>query len=141
MLFFPLAYLSCLENDLKMKSIAIILILTLAGCASIQQTRQPRVHHVVICWLKEAGNVSQRQQIVKAARSFRSIPGVLEVYSGRVLPSDRQIVDDSFDVAIIVSLADQKSLAAYLAHPRHQKAKDEILLPLVRKIVVYDVTE
>lgn len=141
MVFFPLAFLSGLENDLKMKSVAIILILTLAGCATIHQTRQPSIHHVVICWLKEAGNVSQRQQIVETARSFRSIPGVLEVRSGEVLPSDRQIVDDSFDVAIIVSLADQKSLEAYLAHPTHQKAKDKILLPLVRKIVVYDFTE
>jgi hypothetical protein len=50
-------------------------------------------------------------------------------------------VDDSFDVAISVTFADQEAMRAYLAHPLHQRARDEILLPMVEKIVVYDFQE
>jgi hypothetical protein len=47
-------------------------------------------------------------------------------------------VDDSFDVGIIVEVRDEKGLKEYLDHPIHQKAKKEILLPLVDRVLVYD---
>ena len=75
------------------------------------------------------------------SKTFRKIPGVLDVRAGQVVPSDREIVDDSFDVGIIVTVPDRRRLAEYLTHPVHQKARDDILLPLVGKIVVYDFIE
>ena len=78
---------------------------------------------------------------MEASRSFGKIPGVLDVRVGEVLESNRKIVDDSFDVAITLSFADTRSLTEYLAHPVHQKARDEILLPIIKKIVVYDFKE
>ena len=50
-------------------------------------------------------------------------------------------IDDSFDVGILIVVPDSKSLTEYLEHPIHQKAKEEVLLPLVKKIVVYDFQE
>ena len=61
--------------------------------------------------------------------------------AGQAVLSDRKIVDDSFDVAILVIVPDQKRLAEYLDHPIHQKAKKDTLLPLVDRIVVYDFKE
>ena len=55
--------------------------------------------------------------------------------------SDRKIVDDSFDVGILIQVQDEAALQQYLDHPRHQKAKDEILLPLIEKVLVYDFME
>ena len=81
------------------------------------------VPHVVLCWLKEPGNDQHRQQIAEVSTSFLEIHGVLEVRAGQVVSSDREIVDDSFDVAILVIVPDQKRLAEYLDHPIHQKAK------------------
>ena len=74
-------------------------------------------------------------------QSFQSIPGVLDAQVGRVVLSDRKIVDDSFDVGILIQVQDEAALQQYLDHPRHQKAKDEILLPLIEKVLVYDFME
>jgi len=81
-----------------------------------------------------------RRSIIVASKSFGDIPGVVDVHAGSVLPSRRQIVDDSFDVAIIITFANEQAMHAYLDHPTHKDAVEHIIRPLVRKIVVYDFT-
>ncbi|HBE23040.1 MAG TPA: stress protein, partial [Verrucomicrobiales bacterium] len=54
--------------------------------------------------------------------------------------SDRPVVDDSFDVALLVRFTDVAALHAYEADPRHVKEVKEVLLPLTKKIQVYDFT-
>lgn len=100
-----------------------------------------RIQHVVLFWLKEPGNPQAREKIVRASREFASIPGVLDVRVGTVLSSDRPIVDDSFDVALVVSCKTEQALADYLAHPKHTQAVEQIVKPLVGKILVYDFVE
>ena len=124
-----------------MRKIVLITLIALMGCSTFREVHRDKVHHVVLCWLKDSGNASQRRRIMEASRSFGKIPGVLDVRVGEVLESNRKIVDDSFDVAITLSFADTRSLTEYLAHPVHQKARDEILLPIIKKIVVYDFKE
>ena len=126
-----------------MRLILSVLLFGMQGCVTIDSgsLHQQALHHVVLCWLKEPGNVEQRKQIVEVSKSFRKIPGVLDIRVGQVVASDRAIVDDSYDVAILVVVPDQKSLDEYLAHPVHQKAKNDILVPLVDKILVYDFKE
>ena len=128
----------------SMKLLALLPLLLLSGCISIRIGTPPEqkvIHHVVLCWLKEPGNAEHRKQIVEVTESFRQIPGVLAARAGEVMPSDRDIVDDSFDVGILILVPDAKCLTEYLEHPIHQKAKQETLLPLVEKIVVYDFQE
>ncbi|MDP7010753.1 MAG: Dabb family protein [Verrucomicrobiota bacterium] len=118
--------------------ITTILILTF-GCSSIKQNeREQAVQHVVLCWLKEPGNTEHRNQIIEVSKTFKKIPSVLEVRVGKVIKSNRAIVDDSFDVGILVTVSDVKRLKEYLDHPIHQNAKRNVLLPLVEKVVVYD---
>ena len=118
--------------------ITTILILTF-GCSSIKQNeREQAVQHVVLCWLKEPGSTEHRNQIIEVSKTFGKIPGVLEVRVGKVIKSDRAIVDDSFDVGILVTVSDVERLQEYLDHPIHKKAKQDVLLPLVEKVVVYD---
>jgi hypothetical protein len=121
------------------------LFLCLTGCWSYSTQRiggnlQPgsKIHHIVLCWLKEPGNEEHREQIIKASKLFRDIPGVLNSEAGRVVSSDRTIVDDTFDVGILVVVESQNDLKTYLEHPIHQRAKKETLSPLVDRILVYD---
>lgn len=121
--------------------------LLLLSCISFQPSSQVKakaegtkeIHHFVLCWLKDPGNLEHRKQIIEATHSFRKIPSVIEASAGTAVPSDRSIVDDSFDVGILVVVKDEKSLSSYLEHPHHQKVKKETLLPLVEKILVYDI--
>jgi len=127
-----------------MKSALIFPLLVLSGCVSLgpgTSQKQTSLHHVVLCWLKEPDNIQHRERIVEVTRSFRGIPGVLDARAGQVIASDRAIVDDSFDVGILIVVPDSRRLKEYLEHPIHQKAKNEVLVPLVSKILVYDFQE
>ena len=99
---------------------------------------EKKLNHIVLCWLKKPGDRENIEKIIAMTKSFQSIPGVLDAQAGRVVLSDRKIVDDSFDVGILIQVQDEAALQQYLDHPRHQKAKDEILLPLIEKVLVYD---
>ena len=121
--------------------IATFLILT-GGCVSNHQSeREQALSHVVLCWLKEPGNTEHRNQIIEVSKTFTKIPGVLDVRVGKVIESNRSIVDDIFDVGILVVVLDAKRLQEYLDHPIHQNAKRDVLLPLVEKVLVYDFQE
>jgi len=43
---------------------------------------EAKVYHVVLCWLKEPGNSTARQKIIDVSKSFKSIPGVIDVKAG-----------------------------------------------------------
>lgn len=114
-----------------------------SGC-STQRARSPAatpVSHIVICWLKEPGNPAARAELIRVSRSFADIPGVTTVRAGTVLPSGRQVVDGSYDVAIVMSFTDGNALAEYQSHPRHKQAVKDTLQPLVRKMIIYDFVE
>ena len=114
----------------------------LSACAHfIPTTDEARVYHVVLCWLKEPGNPEARQQIIDVSKGFKSIPGVIAVKAGASIPSDRTIVDDSFDVGILLTFADQQAMNTYLNHPDHKQIVQNVLKPLVTKIIVYDFIE
>ena len=119
----------------------LLLTLFFSGCFSGFQNKKEDskiLTHVVLCWLKDAGNSEQRDRIIKVTETFNDIPSVLDARAGGPIMSERSIVDDSFDVGIIVEVRDEKGLQEYIDHPIHQKAKKEILLPLVERVLVYD---
>ena len=136
-----------------MRTSRLLFILTyislVAGCFSVsfnQKTKHEaddvstcsKLHHIVLCWLKDPGDQKDREKIIEVTRSFMDIPGVLNAQAGQVIMSDREIVDDSFDVGILIVTKNQEDLQKYLDHPIHQQAKKEVLLPLVERILVYD---
>ncbi len=120
----------------------ILALLVFSSCATTieKAVDKARVYHVVLCWLKEPGNAEGRQQIIEVSKTFKAIPGVIGVKAGASIPSDRTIVD-SFDVGILLTFADQKAMQTYLDHPDHKQTVQNVLKPLVSKIVVYDFTE
>jgi hypothetical protein len=124
-----------------MKTLAnAILCLALASCATIAPPAKPgTVDHVVLVWLKRPGNEDDKQTLINKSRELRAIPGIRFLDSGTALPSERPIVDDSFDIAFVMRFDSPAALKAYSLHPVHLKARDE-LLRLSSRILVYDVT-
>lgn len=119
----------------------LVLPLFFSGCFSGFQNKKEDstiLTHVVLCWLKDAGDSEQRDRIIKMTETFNDIPSVLNARAGGPIRSERSIVDDSFDVGIIVEVRDEKGLQEYINHPIHQKAKKEILLPVIERVLVYD---
>ena len=60
------------------------------------------------------------------------------VYVGQPLMSDRDVVDDSFGIALTLIFDDEKSLRQYEADPYHKRISGEIILPNVIRGVIYD---
>jgi len=130
-------------------SLFLSIFLFLSGCYTVHfkdgsisrgenATEEKRLYHVVLCWLKEPGDEMHRKQIIEISKTFQKIPGVIEAQAGEVVMSDRDIVDDSYDVGILIVTKNENELQKYLDHPIHQKAKKDVLVPLVDKILVYD---
>ena len=114
--------------------------LSLISCATIAPpAAHGTVDHVVLLWLKRPGNAADRQAIRAACADLRVLPGIKFLDSGTALASDRPIVDDSFDVGLTMRFDSVKSLRAYETDPRHLKQKTDVLIPLSKKILVYDI--
>ncbi len=96
------------------------------------------VVHTVFLWLKQAGNDTHRHQLIRATDQLRGIPGVRDIRFGEVIDSDRDIVDDSFDVGIYFYFDDVDAMKAYLVHPLHRSIVETEIKPLVDRIVAHD---
>lgn len=119
---------------------AIVLSLALVSCASISPPAgKGTVDHVVVVWLKRPGNEADRRKLRDAGDELRSIPGLRFLDHGTALASERPIVDDSFDVAFVMRFDSAASLHAYEKNPLHVRKVNEVLKPLSRKILIYDV--
>lgn len=94
------------------------------------------ITHVVIFWVD--GSEEKRAKLLEGTAMLSEIPGVLEFRYGPPVPSERDIVDDSFGVAISMTFTDQVAADTYQNHPIHQKFHREYFSPLVSKAVVYD---
>ncbi len=120
----------------------VILILIIFGAGFILGTsrgsERGKLEHVVCIWLKDAGNAAVRQNLMLAAQQLKKIPEVEAIRCGTPLAGTRPMADSSYDVALIVTFKNEKAMEAYLAHPLHQNAVKEILMPIMQKMVIYD---
>jgi len=99
-----------------------------------------QVDHCVFVWLRKPGNAADRAKLVGAARMFaREIPEVKKLTVGQMLPSQRPIVDSTFDVGFVIRFADKAAMDRYEQHPSHRKVVKDLLQPMARKIQVYDL--
>lgn len=123
--------------------LALTLGLLLAGCAGqgVRSESGTRFVHVVFVWLKTPGDAAQIDRLIEATRTLGRIPGVREVRVGRAVPSDRAVVDDSFDVGLYMIFASRDDLEAYQRHPAHVAAVRDTLAPLAARQQVYDFVD
>jgi hypothetical protein len=121
--------------------LALTVAALLSSCATIAPPApKSSVDHVVMFWQKNPGDLADRQKITAAMDRLRVIEGITFLDYGTAVPSDRPVVDDSFDVALLVRFKNVDALHAYESDPRHTKEVKEVLLPLTKKIQVYDFT-
>ena len=121
---------------------ALAVIAFLSGCTTAPKPASAgKLYHVGLVWLKEPGNAEHRQKIVAAAHSFaREIPEVQFLSVGRTLPKTSSWADASFDICFVMRLEDKGAMDRCAKNPVHQKAAQEVFLPLSQKILFYDFT-
>ena len=96
------------------------------------------INHVVICWYEESVDSQTVENAMQAIADFKQIPGILSVKVGRPVPSDRDIVDDTFSLGVYILAKDQASLDAYLIHPIHKAFVENFVKGKAQRVTVYD---
>lgn len=127
-----------------MKRLLLIALVGLSSCTTCplghETTAKGKVEHVVLIWLKKPGDTTDRAAVISTAKKFQAeIPEIQHLSVGTPLASDRSVVDDSFDVGLVMRFANQTDLGVYEKHPAHVKAVKETLQPIAKKLLVYDV--
>ncbi len=122
--------------------------LTLVACApatlaaappAAQGDTAPVVDHVVIAWLNAANrNDAGRAALIECGQRLRTIPGLVSLSIGTAIPSDRPVVDDSFDVAFHFKFASVADMRTYVSHPTHIDFLKTCTTSTVERILVYD---
>lgn len=121
---------------------AVVSVASLGCATSTPPSPHPgRVQHVVVCWLKEPGNVTQRQALIDASRRLNAIPGVIAVSAGSVMPSERAVVDSTFDIALVMTFTDADAMRRYLTAAQHLDMMRNMIQPLTQRVLIYDFAE
>ena len=126
---------------IRQTTILFLCGLVLWGCASAPGGGRQAVHHVVLVWLPEPVGAEGRDALIEATRGLGVIPGVSDLRVGTAVPSERGIVDDSFDVGIVMTFDSVETMNRYLVHPQHLDFVERHVRGRVDRLVVYDVRE
>ncbi len=97
------------------------------------------IKHIVLCWLKEPDNLASLNLVMEISRQLKNIAQVDDLVVGKAVASDRNIVDDSFDVGLVMNFRDHQDLEQYLVHEDHVRRVKEVLVPMCQRILVYDI--
>src|SRR5437870_3315303 len=92
--------------------------------------------HVVIFWTNSNNSKSADALIAGIEEYLKPIPGVLSFHVGRMVPSHRPVVDQSYQVAINLAFRDKKSQDAYQVHPLHVEFVEKVFKPNCVRCVV-----
>jgi hypothetical protein len=94
--------------------------------------------HIVIFWTDPAMPGAAEELIAGANKHLKAIPGATQFHVGKMSPSARPVVEQSYQVALNLIFPDKKAEQEYQAHPQHLEFIAKYLKPLVKKVVVYD---
>lgn len=93
--------------------------------------------HIVVFWTKDDPQAAEK--LAEAAhRLLQPIPGILSFHVGRMVPSSRSVVDQSYQVALNLTFANKKAEEEYQVHPRHIEFVENYFKPLCTRVVIYD---
>jgi len=97
-----------------------------------------RFSHVVIFWTDPA-NPGAVDELMDGARKYlQPIPGVLHFHIGKMVGSERPVVEQTYQVALNTVFAGKQAQDDYQVHPLHLEFVARYVKPLVKRVVVYD---
>ena len=128
-----------------MKDLFIVIFLSLLTSVpavgnhsnDITPKEKPVFIHSVYFWLKDSVTDAQRKEFMDLLRSFRKIKSVSKVFVASPAGTKRTVVDNTYDVALIVMLKDKAAHDHYQADQIHRDAI-KIFEGWIQDIRIYD---
>lgn len=94
--------------------------------------------HIVVLWTDPA-NPNAADELVAAARKLLAdIPGVIQFYAGKMVPSPRPVVEQGYQVALNLIFSSKEAEQKYQTHPQHVEFVEKYAKRLMKKLVIYD---
>ena len=100
---------------------------------------QGMLSHVVIFWVKaELGEAGVETLLAGCNEYLKGLPGVENFHLGRMVPSHRPVVDQTYQVGLNVIFTDKAAEEAYQIHPRHLEFVEGVFKVVCERAVIYD---
>jgi len=94
--------------------------------------------HIVIFWTKPEVENSEQRLIDGLNRYLPDIPGVISMHVGKCAPSDRPVVDQSYQIALNITFKNKIVQDEYQVHPQHVEFVEKVFKEVCDKVVIYD---
>jgi hypothetical protein len=94
--------------------------------------------HVVIFWTDPENPKAADELLAGIEKFLKPIPGVLHFHAGKMAKSHREVVDQTYQVALNLVFADRKTQDDYQIHPLHVQFVDTVFRKTCHKVRVYD---
>lgn len=99
---------------------------------------KPAFVHAVYFWLHDAVTDAEKAEFIKLLKTFKKIKSVKRVYVGPPAGTPRSVVDNSYDVSLIVHFKDKAGHDFYQADQIHLDAIKKFE-GWVKDIRIYDM--
>jgi hypothetical protein len=94
--------------------------------------------HVVIFWTKPDMPNAADELVAGANQYLKTAPGILSFHVGKMVPSHRPVVDQTYQVALNIVFKDKATQDAYQEHPQHLEFVEKVFKRVCERVVVYD---
>ncbi len=94
--------------------------------------------HVVIFWTKPELPHAPDELVAGMEKYLRPIPGVVSIHIGRMVGSHRDVVDQSYQVALNLQFESKQAQDDYQVHPLHLEFVEKCFKPNCARAVIYD---
>ena len=94
--------------------------------------------HIVIFWTDPRKPNAARELIAGAEKYLKGIPGIQSFHIGKMVASPREVVDQSYQVALNLIFPNKKAQDDYQIHPLHIEFVEKAFKPNCARCVVYD---
>ena len=93
--------------------------------------------HVVMFWTDPA-NPTAADELLAGTKILKPIPGIQQFHAGKMVPSHRAVVDQSYQVGLNITFSSKEAEREYQTHPIHLEFVEKYAKPLAKKVLVYD---
>lgn len=94
--------------------------------------------HVVIFWTDHEQPDSADELLAGIKKYLEPIPGIVHFSAGKMAPSPREVVDQSYQVGLNVVFPNRQAHDDYQVHPMHLEFVHTVFKRVCRKVRVYD---
>ena len=97
------------------------------------------IHHVYF-WLKNTGNVEDRNQLVEGLKKLSAVTTIKQFHIGIPANTSRDVIDSSYAVSWMLMFKNDADQASYQTDPMHLKFIADCS-HLWQKVLVYDAVD